>query len=162
MRTLAELKAYLKKRSDIPPRYGIAVAAFIFTDDDKLILTERGEKARDEQGKLEGIGGGLKKGEGNLYRALKREIREELGDIDVRIDQFLGIVSPQSKKRWVVANYLCKLISGKPRVMEKDKMKSILYMPLVEINDVTLSSFQKIAMNIYREKFGILPYYKIL
>lgn len=162
MKTIDELKKYLSTLQNVPEHYRIAVGSLIFTSDDKVLLIERGAKARDEQGKLEGVGGGLDDGE-QLDEALTREIKEELGDdIEVEIsDKFFVKVLPGNQGGfWVVVDFLCKLISGTPKIMEKDKVKAIHLLSLKDIDYDRLSVFQKVTMDEYREKFGLLPYYK--
>jgi 8-oxo-dGTP pyrophosphatase MutT (NUDIX family) len=67
------------------------VGSLIFDKDNKVILLERGAKSRDSAGKLEGIGGGVDEGETDLHNVLKREIQEEVGNIQVSIDQTLTV-----------------------------------------------------------------------
>src|SRR6266568_5232904 len=91
IKTLSDLKAYLATLENVPKEYRIALGSLIFTKDDQVILLERGDKARDAAGQLEGIGGGLDEGEEDLIGALLREIHEEIGDVTVEIDKVLTV-----------------------------------------------------------------------
>lgn len=162
MKTIDELKKYLSTLKEVPENYSIAVGSLIFTPDDKVLLIERGAKARDEQGKLEGVGGGVDDEE-QLDEALIREIKEELGDdVEVEISEnfFVKILPGNNGGFWVIVDFLCKMTSGTPKIMEKDKVKAIHLLSLKDIDYDRLSVFQKVTMDEYREKFGLLPYYK--
>lgn len=164
MRTLNHLKDYLKNIPNLPSAYRIAVAGLIFTQDDKVILTQRGPKARDKQGQFEGVGGGLRPSDKSLHAALRREIREEIGRVKIKIEDLLTvkILSGDDGTNWVVVDYICKLISGTPAIMEPHKMTSINYFSLKEIDNdkSTLSRFQQVAMKAYKKRFGNKPYKK--
>lgn len=162
MKTLDNLKEYLQNIPDLPSAYRIAVAGLIFTPDDKILLTRRGPKARDKHGKLEGIGGGLRPSDKSLHAALHREIREEIGKVKIKIEDFLTVkVLPgDDGTYWVVVDYICKLISGTPAIMEPNKMTSINYFSLKEIDTKPLSRFQQVTMKAYKKRFGNKPFYK--
>ncbi|NTU46497.1 NUDIX hydrolase [Candidatus Roizmanbacteria bacterium] len=162
MKTVAELMDYVSKLKDAPKEYKLAVGSLIFTSDDKVILLERGERARDAVGKLEGVGGGVRKTEYDLHEALQREIREEIG-VEVEISDVLTIkIMPGEKDPfWVVVDYLCRLHSGIPTIKEPKKINKIHILPLSEIEEDQLSVYQQAAIKVYREKFGNVPYYKI-
>lgn len=163
MKTIDELKEYLSTLKNVPEHYKVAVGSLIFTSDDKVLLIERGAKARDEQGKLEGVGGSLGEGE-RLDEALLREIKEEIGsDVEIEIsDNFFVKILPGDKGGfWVVVDFLCKLVSGTPRIMEKDKIEALHFLSLEDINYDDLSVFQKVTMDEYRKRYGNSPYYKL-
>jgi 8-oxo-dGTP pyrophosphatase MutT (NUDIX family) len=158
--TLKKLKEYLKK-FDIPKDFRIAVGCLIFTLENKIILLERGQRARDSQGKLEGVGGGVDKGEENLILVAQREIKEEIGNVEVKIEKILTIkmMAGDNNTFWVVVDYLGRLKKGIPKIMEPEKTKKIHYLDLDEIKEETLSEYQKIAMKKYKESYGDKPYY---
>lgn len=140
MKTLSELTTYLSTLPNPPSQYKVAVGSLVFTAEDKVILLERGNKARDAVGKLEGVGGGVDDGETNLHAVLKREIREEVG-IEVSIDDVLTVkILPGTKYPfWVVVDYLCRLKSGKPVIKEPEKIKAIHLLSVPDIKDNRLS-----------------------
>jgi len=162
MRTKAELLDYLSGLENPPQDYKIAVASLIFADEGKVILLERGQEARDEKRKYEGVGGGLDD-EHDLYVALYKEIGEEIGSVKVDIDELLTVMilpnMDDSNKKWVIPVYLCRLVEGKPEIMEPHKCAAIHQMTLEEIPEDKLSIFQKTTMDAYREKYGNKPYY---
>lgn len=61
------------------------VGVYIFDDEGRVLLAQRGPKARHEQYKWEGPGGAAEDGEG-YEDAARREIREELG-VDVKLGE---------------------------------------------------------------------------
>ena len=57
----------------------VCVVCVLYDQDGKIILHRRGEKARDEVGKLQAIGGSINKVDSNFRDSMMREIREEGG-----------------------------------------------------------------------------------
>lgn len=160
--TVSELKEYLKD-FDIPKYYGIAVGCLIFTPENKVILLERGLKAKDSFGKLEGIGGGVEKGEESLIKTALREIKEEIGNVEVEVEKMLTIkmMPGNNDSFWVIVDYLARLKSGTPKIMEPEKINQIHYLNLDEIDENKLSEYQKVAMKKYKELYGSEPYWMI-
>jgi ADP-ribose pyrophosphatase YjhB (NUDIX family) len=112
-------------------------------------------------GKLEGVGGKVDDTDDDLHEVLRREIKEEI-DIDVDIDDVLTIkIMPGTKYPfWVVVDYLCRLKSGTPKIMEPKKIMAIHVLPLDKIREDSLSEYQQIAMTAYRKKYGNTVYYE--
>jgi 8-oxo-dGTP pyrophosphatase MutT (NUDIX family) len=75
----------------------VGVGVYIVSEDTtRLLLTQRGPKARHEHYKWEGPGGALELGE-TFEEAAHREIREELGitiTLGPMIAEFKGLVDP--------------------------------------------------------------------
>ena len=161
MKTVGELTKYISSLPNPPIKYKIAVGSLIFTKDNKVILIERGSEARDAVGKLEGVGGKVDASENNLHEVLRREIKEEI-DIAVDIDDVLTIkIMPGTNDpNWVVVDYLCRLKSGTPKIMEPKKIKAIHTLPLNEIREDSLSEYQQVTMTAYRKKYGNTVYYE--
>ena len=152
---------YLSARSDAPSDYKIAVGLLLFMQNGKVLLLKRGKGARDAQGQFEGVGGGLDDDETDLIAAIQREVKEEIGDVEVVIDQTLGVkILPGSTGSWwVVVDYLGRLVAGTPRNMEPHKAEGIYELTLQEVNTANLSIYQKETMSMYQEKFGDKLYY---
>lgn len=161
MKTVDELTKYIASLPNPPIKYKIAVGSLIFTKDNKVILIERGSEARDAMGKLEGVGGEVDGTEYDLHEVLRREIKEEI-DIEVDIDDVLNIkIMPGTQYPfWVVVDYLCRLRSGTPKIMEPEKVKEIHILSLDQIREDSLSEYQRVAMTAYREKYGNTVYYE--
>jgi ADP-ribose pyrophosphatase YjhB (NUDIX family) len=162
IRTLDQLKAYVAELPNIPENYKVAVGSLIFDKENKVILLERGAKSRDSEGKFEGVGGGVDEGETDLYKALQREIQEEVGDIRIAIDQTLTVMTlpGEKEKFWVVPIYLGRLLEGEPTNMEPEKIAQIHHFDLAEIPYDKLSNYQKVTMDAYLQKYGSKPYYQ--
>lgn len=161
MQTVKELQEYLKTIPNAPEKYGIGIGSLIFTKDHKVLLIERGPKARAWHGKLEGVGGGLRPSDKNLHSALRREIREEIGSVKIEIKDFLTVIMQNFDNNWwTIAIYLCKLTSGTPVIKEPKKCTAIKYFSLDKIVETELSIPQKTTMNIYQKKFGNKPFYE--
>jgi len=128
--------------------FSVAVEALILNKDGKLFLLERGPLARDENGKLEGVGGRVEAED--LRLELLREVQEEIG-VDIVLDniRFLELkndVIADSGKRWVIASYICELKGGEPRICEPGKVDAIhwVYYQKVEENRLTSSCAQSV------------------
>jgi len=154
--TVTELKKYLETVENVPKDFKMAVACLIFTPENKILLLERGQKARDSQGKLEGVGGGVDEGEENLVKAILREIKEEIGDVEIEIEKMLMVETMPGNNNcfWVVVDYLGQLKEGTPKVMEPEKIVKIHYLDLNEIDEEKLSKYQKVTMRKYKELYG--------
>ncbi len=55
--TIEDLRKELASLPDTPSDYSVAVEGLVFDETAQWILMHRGDKAGDEVGKLEGIGG---------------------------------------------------------------------------------------------------------
>jgi 8-oxo-dGTP pyrophosphatase MutT (NUDIX family) len=161
--TRQELQDSLNQEVNLPKEYKIAVGSLIFTPKDEILLLERGPVARDSVGKLEGVGGELKASDQDLKQALLREVKEEIGDVEITIDQCLGyhLLPGQKYPYWVIVDFLCRLTSGSPRIMEPEKCNQIhlLSLDVIKHNPNRLSHFQQATMEKYFSKFGSQPYY---
>jgi ADP-ribose pyrophosphatase YjhB (NUDIX family) len=164
MKSISELYAYVSSLPNNPGTYRIAVGALIFTSDDKVLLMKRGVGARSEPGKLEGVGGGFDESDIDLHFALHREIKEELGNVDVSIEELLTVMVRPSQAypgEWfVVPVYLCRLNSGEPTVQESLKCGGIYYFELSQIPEDSLTAYQKETMQAYKAKYRDVPFYK--
>lgn len=134
-----ELKAETKKLIG-KEVIGVGVGALIFNDKDELLLTKRGEKAKNERGKWEIPGGAVEFGE-TIANALKREIKEEL-DIEIEVGEMLRLcdhIIEDEGQHWVSPTYICKIASGEPTNMEPGKCDEIRWVSLDEAQQLPLS-----------------------
>lgn len=105
---------------------GVGVGAVIVNEDGKLFLARRGPKSKNERGLWEFPGGSVEFGE-KLEVALAREIKEEYG-VEIEVGELLDVVNhilPDENQHWVSPSYLCKIISGEPRICEPDRCTEI-------------------------------------
>ena len=101
----------------------VGVIIHIENNDGKMLLQQRGEKARDENGKFEFVGGQVEITDKNYKDAIIREIREEMGN-DVIIDFFGTSDILHINKNNI--NYLFVIFKGKYKkgkisIMEPEK-----------------------------------------
>lgn len=128
---------------------GVGVGALIFNDENKLLLTLRGKKAKNEVGKWEIPGGAIEFGE-TLKVGLQREIQEEL-DIEIRVGEMLQLcdhIIPDEHQHWVSPTYLCTILNGTPRIMEPEKCEKIGWFTLEEAAQLPLSLVTQEDINI--------------
>ncbi len=123
---------------------GVGVGALIFNDEGHLLLTLRGQKAKNERGKWEIPGGAVEFGE-TIQEALKREIKEEL-DIEIEVIEMLQLcdhIITDEQQHWVSPTYICKIISGEPKILEPDKCDQIGWFSLKDAAKLPLSIVTK-------------------
>lgn len=125
----------------------VGVAAIIQSDNNLFLLSQRGEKARNQHGYWEFPGGEVEFGE-TLNQALEREIYEELGLREIKILNLIGIyetVGNEGYEHWLTATYLVKLLQGEPCLMEPDKSQAIGWFSLENLpHPLTLLTIQEI------------------
>jgi 3',5'-cyclic AMP phosphodiesterase CpdA/ADP-ribose pyrophosphatase YjhB (NUDIX family) len=166
IRSLDELKAYLKAQRLDATGYRIAVEALIFDANGRLLLQERGIDARDEVGKLEGVGGTAFSDQ--LLDCIHHYVREEIGaSVKVQVDELLEVRPSRFVERdepadWVVVSYLCRLVEGEPEVVDSSKTASLHWLALAELHarpDGDLSRSTSRARDLYRAKYRTTPYF---
>ena len=163
LRDWEDLDGFLASRSDSPRPLSVAVEGLIFDENFQWILHERGEGARDEVGKLEGIGGRFE-GEATFRDTLEREIREEvglkaqieiLGNFEVRLDT---VVVPDSNKErhWVIVSHLCRLIGGELEIREPHKNRGYHRVSVWDVEPEKLSSSSRAALLSLRAEWDVV------
>jgi mutator protein MutT len=138
---------------------GVGVGAIIFNDEGKVFLNKRGQNARNERGKWEFPGGGVRFGE-KLEDAIKREIKEEF-NIEIEILDQLKVsdhIIENEGQHWVSPTFVTKLVAGEPKIMEPDKCDEFKWVDIVEIELDKISIISKGDYASYIEKYGKAPY----
>lgn len=110
---------------------GIGCGALIINDKNETLLVKRASKSKNEAGFWSKPGGTVEFSEG-VGDAVRREIKEELG-IDIELVKFLGFTNHIIKlenQHWIAFNYLAKIIKGKPRNLEPEKIEEIKWFNL--------------------------------
>jgi mutator protein MutT len=105
---------------------GVGVGAVIVDTQGRLFLARRGPEAQNQRGLWEFPGGSVEFGERHCD-ALKREMREEFG-ITISVDALLDIIDdilPREGQHWVSPNYICRIVSGTPQILEPRKCAEI-------------------------------------
>lgn len=110
---------------------GVGVGVFIVNGKNELLLLLR--KKAPEKGTWMIPGGAIEFGE-KIEDTVKREAREELG-IGVEIIRHLNtgnhiIVDEGKKTHWVAPVFLCRIVSGEPKILEPEKHADIGWFPL--------------------------------
>ena len=107
----------------------VCVVCFLYDQEGKIVLHRRGEKARDEIGKLEAIGGSVDRTDGDFREALLRELNEEAGfEATYEIGNFIVAQHTQHVDKntdelidWVVLAYKGRVVSGELINMEPER-----------------------------------------
>lgn len=119
---------------------GVGCGAFILNEKNELLLQQR--KKSPEAGYWSIPGGRLEMFE-TFEEAVKREIKEEVG-VDIQVIDELGIcdhIIKSEQKHWVSPSFLCKIIKGKPTIMEPDKHADLKWFSLEELpENITITT----------------------
>ncbi len=105
---------------------GVGVGALIVDEWGRLFLARRGPASKNEHSLWEFPGGSVEFGE-RLADALKREMKEEFG-IEIAVGELLDVVDhilPEEGQHCVSPSYLCRILSGEPRILEPGKCSEI-------------------------------------
>lgn len=126
---------------------GVGAGAIIFNKSGEVFLARRGDHARNERNTWEFPGGSVEFGE-TLKHALKREIQEEYG-FSIEVLHLLDVVDhilPRERQHWVSPTYLCRYLSGVPKIREPRKCSEIGWFPLHRIPRRGLSSASRASL----------------
>ena len=119
---------------------GVGCGAFILNENNELLLQQR--KKSPEAGYWSIPGGRLEMFE-TFEEAVKREIKEEVG-VDIQVIDELGIcdhIIKSEQKHWVSPSFLCKIIKGKPTIMEPDEHADLKWFSLEELpENITITT----------------------
>jgi 8-oxo-dGTP diphosphatase len=113
---------------------GVGVGALCVDEEGRIFLTQRGPQAKNERGLWEFPGGSVEFGE-TLAGALKREMMEEYG-IQIEVGELLDVfdhILPDEGQHWVSPTFICRIISGKPAILEPGKCSQIGWFQVDEI-----------------------------
>lgn len=113
---------------------GVGCGALIVDKDDRVLLTRRGPKSKNQIGWWTQPGGTVEFGE-TIEAAIMREVEEELG-IKINLIEMLCYtdhVMPGEGQHWVSIGWLAKIRSGKPKIMESEKCDGLKWFALDEL-----------------------------
>lgn len=133
---------------------GVGVGAVLVNDKGEIFITKRGQKAKNEKGKWEIPGGSVEFGE-TLEKALKREMREEVG-VEIKLIELLGVydhIISDEKQHWVSPTFMCKIIKGTPKILEPEKCEVIGWFTLENAQKLDLSLITKHDVKLLIKKF---------
>ncbi len=110
---------------------GVGVGAFILNDRNELLLLFR--KKAPEKGTWMIPGGAVEFGE-KLEDTVKREAREEIG-VEVGVVRHVQtgthiIMEDGHRTHWIAPVFLCRVVSGKPKLLEPEKHAEMRWFPL--------------------------------
>jgi 8-oxo-dGTP diphosphatase len=133
---------------------GVGVGAVLVNDTGEIFLAQRGPLAKNERGLWEFPGGSVELGE-TLAEALKREMMEEFG-IQIAVGDLLDVadhILPEEGQHWVSPTYLCRIVSGEPRIMESGKCSAIGWFDPDDVPE-KLSQISRVNLANYRRRQG--------
>ncbi len=150
METEEQLRQYVKDNKIDMPDFKCAVVAMLMDKEERIIFQRRGPKSRDGSGMLAEISGAVENYDKTFREALKRELKEEVGEnVTIYIDDFVGgflhtKYDSRSGKdvNWLFLLYKCTYISGQLQCKEKGKsLEYVFYkkdnLPLNEMLETT-------------------------
>lgn len=136
---------------------GVSVGALVFNAEGAVLLSQRGQKAKNEQGTWEFPGGSVDYGE-RLEDAVQREFREECG-IEIELIEMLAVDShilPNEGQHWVATTYLARHTSGVPVIKEPEKCSGLGWFRLDQLPS-PLSVISQYNVRDYLAKYGTNP-----
>lgn len=101
---------------------GVGGGVLILDDQGRFLMMKRSGEVRNESGWWSKPGGKVEFGETSI-ESMKREIKEE---IDTEIEVFAVLphtdhIIEDENQHWLAVNYLARIKSGKPKIMEPHK-----------------------------------------
>lgn len=164
VKDMNELNEVLKNNSEISKKYEVAVIVYAFDKENKIVFQRRGLGCRDEQLKLETIGGRVKKSDVDFRTALQREIIEEIGtDADIELQEFIVAthaktfdVRNNKEQDWVYIVYKGDLKGGELQIAEPNKCLGYERYKIGEVDQNELSNGARELYNIVSEKYNYL------
>jgi 8-oxo-dGTP diphosphatase len=105
---------------------GVGCGALIINDKNEVLLLKRGKKSKNEVGVWSKVGGTVEFGD-TIEDTVVKEAKEEI-DCDIEIIQLINHINhiiPEEKQHWVSFNFLAKIVSGVPKIMEPEKCEEI-------------------------------------
>ena len=164
VKDINELNEVLKNNSEVSKKYEVAVIVYAFDKENKIVFQRRGLGCRDEQLKLETIGGRVKKSDIDFRTALQREITEEVGtNANIELQEF--IVSTYAKtfdvrnnkeQDWIYLVYKGNLKGGELKIAEPNKCLGYERYKIGEVDENELSKGARELYNIVSEKYSYL------
>ena len=104
------------------PNQHLAVIAHIINEDGAILLQKRGNMARDNAGIYEDVSGAVEEFDQDFTAAIKREIKEEIGDaaqITLRKEGIYHLY--KNDINWLFIIFLGTYYGGALKIMEPDK-----------------------------------------
>lgn len=132
---------------------GVGVGAILVDERGRLFMAQRGPKAKNERGLWEFPGGSVEFGE-RLADALRREMLEEYG-IQIEVGELLDVVDhilPDEGQHWVSPTYLCRILSGEPRILEPEKCSQIGWFAPDEV-PAALTVISRVNLVHYKKRY---------
>lgn len=161
VKDMKELREVLKDNNKISKDYEVAVIVCAFDKNNKIIFQRRGLGCRDEQLKLETIGGRVKESDIDFRTALQREIIEEVGtDADIVLEEFIVAtyaktfdVRNNKEQKWIYLLYKGSFKGGELKIAEPNKCLGYERYKLGEVDENELSNGAKELYNIVSDKY---------
>jgi len=101
------------------------VGVIVHIEDEKgnILLQQRGKKSRDENGLYEDVGGSVEKTDVDFKEAIKREMKEEMGeDAKVTLKDFTDIYHLcKGNTNWIFVIFKGIYEGGEIKIMEPEK-----------------------------------------
>lgn len=164
VKDMNELNELLKNNSAISKQYEVAVIVYAFDKENRIVFQRRGLGCRDEQLKLETIGGRVKTSDIDFRKALQREIVEEVGtEAEIELQEFIVStytktfdVRNNKKQDWIYLVYKGNLKGGELKIAEPNKCLGYERYKIGEVNENELSNGARELYNIVSEKYSYL------
>ena len=128
---------------------GVTTTAICHDGAGSILMMKRGAKARDENGRWDIVGGGLKAGV-PIEENIRRELQEEICTLPKNLT-FLGVrdvhreLDDGTKTHWVALDFLAEVDRKKVKIGEPDVIDQIDWFRLDHLPRPLHSQFQKLV-----------------
>lgn len=140
--------------SDKEKKIIVGVGAIILNDEGKIFLAKRGKGVSNGAGVWEAPGGGVEFGE-TMAEAIKREVKEEHG-VNIEVFEMLNIVEdivPEDGWHAIGPAFICRIVSGTPKIMEPDKCDEIGWFTWEEVQKLPLTAYSEKDLAGFRRRY---------
>ncbi len=149
---IADTKTDLRRGID---HIGVGVCAVVHDGKGNVLLMKRGEKARDERGKWDIVGGAIEFGE-PVIDALRRELKEELCTEALEVEFLVAYdahrVINNTETHWVQLVHFVKVDPAKVSIGEPHKIAEIGWFTKDNLPDPRHSQFDKTWSQLLKSK----------
>lgn len=137
---------------------GVCCGVFIVNDKGETLLLLRSKKSKNERGLWNKVGGAVELNE-KVIDCLRRETKEELG-VNIHDIDFLSYtdhILPGEHQHWLGMNFIAKIQSGKPKIMEPEKCDGLRWFKFDQVpKNLAMPTKESLPLMIrkYKEKYS--------
>lgn len=124
----------------------------------KVLLTQRGPTARNEQGAWEGVGGEVEPKE-TFIQAGIREVREEIGVHVVLLSTLSEhkSITDANGIHWHTKRFIANISDGEPTIAEPGKIQDIGWFEAGQLDELNIASYLRSDVPLLQQYLSVEP-----